>query len=225
MPDDLKHALFLIADEMRAMAAVGGHYASNPYEAERAERIRDLAVKLISLADADHSIDEIQAGFSKDEVFHASPATGAEAVVFNPVGAVLLIQRRSDGRWALPGGLGEVGRTLSESALLELWEEAGLRGRVVRLLGLFDGQKAGSRSKIHFTHAVFQIHSNDLSPTPGIETTDARFFAANALPELYAGHDKIVPLCFQLQSEAAHFDPASSESGDLPTYQRPLTQK
>ncbi len=188
MSDDLKQAIVLIADEMRGMAALGGHYASNPYEAERAERIRDLAVRLVSLVDEDHDENVIRAAFSSNELFHASPATGADAVVFNGSGELLLIQRRGDGSWALPGGLAEIGRTLSESALLELWEEAGLRGRIVRLLGLFDGQKAGSRSKIHFTHAVFQIHSDDLTPTPGLETTDARFFAANALPELYVGH-------------------------------------
>ena len=188
---------------MRGMATLGGHFASNPYEAERAERMRDLAAKLVSLIDEDHDETTIRARFSDDELFHASPAMGVEAVVFNPQGEVLLIQRRGDGRWALPGGIAEIGRTLSESALLELWEEAGLRGRIVRLLGLFDGQKAGSRSKIHFTHAVFQIHSDDLTPTPGLETTDARFFAADALPELYAGHNKIVPLCFNLRDSSS----------------------
>jgi ADP-ribose pyrophosphatase YjhB (NUDIX family) len=225
MSDDLKQAIALIADEMRGMAVLGGHYASNPYEAERAERIRDLAVRLVSLIGEDHDETAIRAGFSADELFHASPAMGADAVVFNPKGEVLLIQRRGDGLWALPGGLAEIGRTLSESALLELWEEAGLRGRIVRLLGLFDGQKAGSRSKIHFTHAVFQIHCETLTPSPGLETTDARFFAQPELPELYVGHDRIVPLCFELRSEAAHFDPASSLDADLPAYQRPLTQK
>ena len=225
MTGDLRQAIYLIADEMRGMAAVSGHYASNPYEAERAERIRDLAVRLVSLIDEDHDETAIRAGFRADEMFHASPATGADAVVFNEKAELLLIQRRGDGRWALPGGLAEIGRTLSESALLELWEEAGLRGEVVRLLGLFDGQKAGSRSKIHFTHAVFQIHCDQLMPTPGLETTDARFFAQEALPELYVGHDKIVPLCFELRSSPAHFDIASSLDTDLPTHQRPFTQK
>ena len=225
MIDDLRQAISVIADEMRGMATLGGHYAGNPYEAERADRIRDLAVRLVNLIDADQEVDLIRAAFSNDELFHASPAMGVDAVVFNPQGEILLIQRRGDGLWALPGGLAEIGRSLSESVLLELWEEAGLRGQVVRLLGLFDGQKAGSRSKIHFTHAVFQIDSDDLTPTPGLETIDARFFAADALPELYIGHDKIVPLCFELRGSPAHFDPASSLDADLPTHQRPFTQK
>ena len=94
----------------------------------RLSNIRDLAVRLVSLIDEDHDQTALRAGFSADEMFYASPATGADAVVFNEQGELLLIQRRGDGRWALPGGLAEVGRTLSESALLELWEEAGMRG-------------------------------------------------------------------------------------------------
>ena len=91
MSDDLKQAIALIADEMRGMAALGGHYASNPYEAERADRMRDLAVRLVGLVDEDHDENVIRAEFSKHELFHASPATGADAVVFNGSGEHLLI--------------------------------------------------------------------------------------------------------------------------------------
>jgi ADP-ribose pyrophosphatase YjhB (NUDIX family) len=144
---------------------------------------------------------------------------GVEAAVFNERGELLLIHR-DNGQWALPGGLAEIGRTLSESALLELWEEAGLRGRVVTLLGLFDGQRWGSRSKVHFTHAVFQIYCAEMTPKPGLETKDARFFTADSLPELFLGHDRIAPKCFELRDGAAHFDPASSDDGDMPVHQR-----
>ena len=220
MHDDLKQAIYLIADEMRGMATVGGHYAKNPYEVERAERIRELAVRLVALVDDDYDETEIRAVFSNVGFVHASPAMGVEAAVFNERGELLLIQRRDNGQWALPGGLAEIGRTLSESALLELWEEAGLRGCVVRLLGLFDGQRWGSRSKVHFTHAVFQIQCDDLMPKPGMEVLDARFFAADGLPVLYVGHDRIVPKCFELRDSVAHFDPASSDNEDMPGHQR-----
>ncbi|MBZ0303546.1 MAG: NUDIX hydrolase N-terminal domain-containing protein [Anaerolineae bacterium] len=220
MDDDLKQALYLIADEMRGMATVGGHYARNPYEVERAERIQDLAVRLTALIDSEHDEQEIRAAFEDTTLFHASPVIGADVAVFNDQGEILLIQRRDNGLWALPGGLAEIGRTLSESALLELWEEAGLRGRVVRLLGLFDGQRWGSRSKVHFTHVLFQIHCDDLTPTPGLETREVRFFRADVLPPLFSGHDRIVPLCFELRHRAAHFDAASSVDTDLPTHQR-----
>jgi len=220
MHDELKQAIYLIADEMRGMATVGGHFAKNPYEVERAERIRELAVRLVALVDDHYDEDAIRSIFSNVGFVHASPAVGTDCAVFNDRGEILLIQRRDSGLWALPGGLAEIGRTLSESALMELWEEAGLRGRVVRLLGLFDGRRWGSRSKVHFTHAVFQIHCDELTPRPGLETRDARFFAADALPELFMGHDRIVPMCFELRDGAAYFDPASSDEGDMPSHQR-----
>lgn len=222
MQDQLKQALYLIADEMRGMSTLSEHFAHNPYEIERAERVRDLAVKLVALIDDEHDAEELHAIFSDASLFHVSPAMGVDAAVFNPAGELLLIQRQDNDHWALPGGLAEIGRTLSESVLLELWEEAGLRGQVVKLLGMFDGRKWGSRSKVHFTHVVFQVHCDDLAATPGLETSAARFFPAHALPDpLFIGHDQIVPLCFSLRDTAAHFDAASSVESALPMHQRP----
>ena len=223
MNDELKQALYLIADEMRGMSNVGQHFAANPYEVDRAERMRELAVRLVALVDDDHDTDDIRCIFEDRTLVHASPVIGTDAAVFNPAGEILLIQRREEGSWALPGGLAEIGRSLSESVLLELWEEAGVRGQVTRLLGIFDGQKWGSRSKVHFAHAVFQVQCANPTPSPGLEARDAGFFAADALPPLFVGHDRIVPLCFSLRDQPTYFDPASSVDGDLPMHQRPAT--
>jgi 8-oxo-dGTP pyrophosphatase MutT (NUDIX family) len=220
MHDDLKQALYLIADQMRGMGAIGKHFSNNPYEIERAERMRELAAQLVALIDEDHDLTGVRAIFDDEMLLRVSPAIGTDAAVFNDRGELLLIQRRDSEQWALPGGLAEIGRTLSESALLELWEEAGLRGRVIRLLGMFDGRLWGSPAKVHFIHVVFQVHCEVLEPAPGFETLDAGFFPADALPELFGGHDRIVPLCFALGDSTAHFDPASSEDLDLPMHQR-----
>jgi 8-oxo-dGTP pyrophosphatase MutT (NUDIX family) len=225
MHDDLKQALYLIADQMRGMATIGKHFTNNPYEIERAERMRELAAQLVALIDEDHDLTTVRAIFDDEMLLRISPAIGTDAAVFNDGGELLLIQRRDSEQWALPGGLAEIGRTLSESALLELWEEAGLRGHVVKLLGMFDGRRWGSPSKTHFIHVVFQIYCDMLDPKPGLETLDARFFPADALPELFAGHDRIVPLCFALRNSAAHFDPASSEHVDLPLHQRSVSSE
>jgi 8-oxo-dGTP pyrophosphatase MutT (NUDIX family) len=220
MHDDLKQALYLIADQMRGMGAIGKHFSSNPYEIERAERMRELAAQLVALIDEDRDLTDVRAIFDDEMLLRVSPAIGTDAAVFNDRGDLLLIQRRDSEQWALPGGLAEIGRTLSESALLELWEEAGLRGRSVRLLGAFDGRLWGSRAKVHFVHVVFEVHCEVLEPAPGFETLDARFFPADALPELFGGHVRIVPLCFALRDSVAHFDPATSEGIDLPVHQR-----
>jgi len=50
---------------------------------------------------------------------------------------VLVITSRGTGRWVIPKGWPQVGRTLAETAAREAYEEAGVRGERI-LLG-FDG--------------------------------------------------------------------------------------
>ncbi len=220
--DDLQQTLFLMADEMRGMASIGKHFAANVYETERAERIMELAEKVAALADRGHSASDFKAIFDQATFTHISPANGVDAAVFNSAGEILLIQRRDNARWAMPGGLSEIGMTLAETAVKELWEEAGLRGSVIRLLGIFDGPRWGSEAPIHLFHPVFHVACLDLTPIPGIECLDAAFFAREHLPSpLHAGHDRRVPFIFDLLSNGeTYFDPASAASMVLSDHQR-----
>jgi 8-oxo-dGTP pyrophosphatase MutT (NUDIX family) len=55
---------------------------------------------------------------------------------------VLLITARQSGRWIIPKGWPMDGKTPGESALMEAWEEAGVKGKVTgRSLGLFSYHK------------------------------------------------------------------------------------
>jgi ADP-ribose pyrophosphatase YjhB (NUDIX family) len=219
--DDLHQTLYLIADEMRGMANLGGYFAQNVYEIERADRIMELAARIAALA-GNTSQAEVQPLFDRDAWFRVSPAIGVEAAVFNAQSEILLIQRRDNGHWAIPGGVAEIGRSLAESALLELWEEAGLRGRVERLLGMFDGRMWGSRVTVHIVHMIFLVQCDDLRPTPGLETLDARFFPRDQIPApLHPGHDRRIPACFETLGRQAFFDAADSRDVELPLYQRP----
>lgn len=220
---DLKQKLFLIADEMRGMAGVGKHYALNVYEVERADRIGELAIEVAALADEDHTPAEIKTIFDDASLLHVSPAIGVDALVLNAREEILLIRRKDNQKWAMPGGLAEIGMTLPELALKELWEEAGMRGEVKRLLGMFDGRLWGSTAKVHLINVVFQVQCDDLTPAPGIESLDAQFFARDHLPEaMHGGHSTRVPKCFELlDSGNTYFDPAASAHIALSMHQRP----
>lgn len=55
---------------------------------------------------------------------------------------ILLITSRRTGRWIIPKGWPVHGKTPVQSALLEAWEEAGVKGHVTgECLGLFSYQK------------------------------------------------------------------------------------
>ncbi len=59
------------------------------------------------------------------------------AVVRHEDGAVLLIQRRDNGLWALPGGAQDLGESTTEAAIREVLEETGVRIRVTGLVGIY----------------------------------------------------------------------------------------
>ncbi len=55
---------------------------------------------------------------------------------------VLLVTSRRTGRWIIPKGWPEDGKTPTEAALQEAWEEAGVKGKVTGpALGLYTYQK------------------------------------------------------------------------------------
>ncbi len=219
---DLKQALYLIADELRGMASLGSYFAGNVYEVERAHRMMELAAKVAALVD-EETPEGVRTLFDAEPWLRFSPAVGVDAAVVNGSGEILLVQRKDNEHWAMPGGVAEIGETPAEAVLRELWEEAGLRGRVLRLLGLFDGRHWGSRSKVHILNLVFSVECVDPIPVPGIEMLDARFFTADQLPQpLHHGHDVRLSKCLQLlDSGTTFFDPASSDQTDMPMYQRP----
>lgn len=222
--NELRQSLYLIADEMRGMATIGRHFAGNVYETERAHRIMELAVKVAALAD-ESPVEEVRAHFEAEPWFRASPALGVEALVRDPAGRVLLIQRRDNGRWALPGGLAEIGQTPAEGALKELWEEAGLRGEVARLLGVFDNRAWRTLAKVHLWHLTFLVECADLAPAPGIECLDARFFPPDAMPaEMHSSHGPRIAQCLAaLRSGDTYFDPGTSIGAAMPMEQREAT--
>jgi NUDIX domain/Hydrolase of X-linked nucleoside diphosphate N terminal len=119
----LRHHLW--ADELRAIAneqLLWGEQSS--YNRDRCKRLLKIAAEIAAtndVRDAD-TIEEVFAG----DLIHITPYSGADAAIFNSHGSILLIQRKDDRLWAMPGGVLEVGETPAEGACREAWEESGL---------------------------------------------------------------------------------------------------
>ncbi len=219
--DEVKHALYLIADELRGMATIGRYFSTNLYERERAYHTMELAARVAALAE-DAPQDEVRAAFLAEPWMRASPLVAVEAAVFSPHDELLLIRRADTAAWALPGGLAEIGRSPAESVLHELWEEAGLRGRVAQLLGIFDNRLNEGRARFHVLVLVFEVTCDRLTPSPGVETLEVGFFPLDALPApLHPGHERRVTTILEHRRAPAYFDPANFHQGSLPTLQRP----
>jgi len=198
--------LYIIADELRALALLGLRFTDGGYDRERYEKILHASARMVSVLD-NQPADEIYTRF-QDNLYHVSPVMCVECVVVQD-GKLLLIQRQDDQLWAMPGGLAEVGETPAQAAERELWEEARVHGRATRLLALFDTRYWKIRSKTHLVSAVFELETDEL---PGLhvgeaqanglsplqETLDVGFFSEEELPALSQGHHLRVPWVFKM---------------------------
>jgi ADP-ribose pyrophosphatase YjhB (NUDIX family) len=199
--------LYLIADELRAIAAQGLRFTDGGYDRERYEKILKASARMVGVID-NQPADEIYTRF-RDNLYHISPVLCVEAVVMRD-GKILLIQRQDNGLWALPGGVAEVGETLAQAAQRELWEEAGVHGKITRLLGMFDSRLWQARSKTHWMGAMFELETDETpalhaaedeladGQSPLHETLAVDFYAEENLPPLSQGHHLRVPWVFKM---------------------------
>lgn len=188
-----------IADDLRALAANGLHYGTNPYDIERYHRIQRLSAELLSMVDG-RSADEI-GRIMQEDVGVRTPAVAVDAAIFDPEGRILLVQRAENGQWCLPGGAADVGESPSAAAEREVLEETGLRVKARRVVGVYDNRSWRVRSIArHAYYLVFECDVLGGELTPSLETTGFRWCTeeeAVALP-LYRAHVYKVPEAFRL---------------------------
>jgi 8-oxo-dGTP diphosphatase len=107
---------------------------------------------------------------------------------------VLLVQRGNPpfrGSWALPGGFVEEGEQVVEAAPRELAEETGLRLGEMQLLGVYDTPGRDPRG---WTVSVVYLARlpSETAVAGADDAADARWFAADELPELAFDHALIL---------------------------------
>jgi ADP-ribose pyrophosphatase YjhB (NUDIX family) len=181
--------LIELADQIRALATTGLHYTEGPFDRERYQKLLALAA-LVAEQGLAAPAEKIEHVFRAADSGYVTPKLDVRLALFRD-DRVLLVRERSDGRWALPGGWMDVGDTPSDAAVRETLEEAGVRARTRRLVGVFDrrADPAAPPSLFHIIKLVFlgELRDADAEPRAGSETTDAAFHAVAALPDLSLG--------------------------------------
>jgi 8-oxo-dGTP pyrophosphatase MutT (NUDIX family) len=112
---------------------------------------------------------------------------GARCVVRDDGGRVLLIKRSDNAHWSLPAGAMELGESIAECAVRELYEETGVRATEITPFGFHSGpayagvNMFGEDNQVFST--LFRVESW-IGPVVHVteETTDAQFFAVDDLP-------------------------------------------
>jgi 8-oxo-dGTP diphosphatase len=136
------------------------------------------------------------AGATRQVWFHdpaAPPATVIRPSAFVAVrwsgGRLLLVRRCDSGAWEFPGGCVDVGETVTEAAVRETFEEAGVHVLVTGLVGLFTDpqhviRSPGGEVRQQFA-LLFRARALGGTPRPDLrETSAAEWVAIADLPGL-----------------------------------------
>lgn len=113
---------------------------------------------------------------------------GAVVGVIDPQGKILL-QKRPEGIWGLPGGLLELGESAEEAGRREVFEETGVEIGQLQLVDVFSGKQffrklANGDEFYPVTIAYFSKDiKNSTIKIDGVESIDAGFFDIRELPE------------------------------------------
>lgn len=113
---------------------------------------------------------------------------GVAVAVINEKGEFLL-QKRRDGLWGVPGGFIELGESTEEAGRREVLEETGIEIGKLDLVGVFSGKQHFVKlpNGDEFYPVTIAYISREIKggvlKADGQETTEAKFFKANELPE------------------------------------------
>ena len=120
------------------------------------------------------------------------PMASSDCVVIK--GKEILLVKRAfppfRGHWCLPGGIMDVGETIEQTALREVFEETGARTKIISLVGLYSGPDRDPRGTT--LTACFLAKFIRFSGKPDKESMEVKFFPLNKLPKIAFDHGKMI---------------------------------
>jgi ADP-ribose pyrophosphatase YjhB (NUDIX family) len=167
---------------LQALAQNGIAYSKDPFDIERFEEIRRVAVEIAAVKTG-LDLEQVRDIFAFEKGY-ATPKVDVRGVVFRDE-MVLLVKERRDGLWTLPGGWADVGDSPSESVEREVFEESGYRVRAIKLLALYDRNRHPHPPHPQHIYKLF-FHCELLGgePVESNETDGVGFFAEHDLPPM-----------------------------------------
>jgi len=110
---------------------------------------------------------------------------GARGVILDEQHRLLLIQRSDNHRWAIPAGAMELGESMEQCAIREVWEETGLRATSLTPFAFHTSYTYTNEWGHTYQQILmsFRIHTweGELRKVTE-ESVDAGFFPLDALP-------------------------------------------
>jgi ADP-ribose pyrophosphatase YjhB (NUDIX family) len=175
-----------IARELRAIAQTGLAFTADRFDRQRYERLRELAASM--LAQGSGGQFEVIIEILREGWGYATPKVDVRGAAFVD-GRVLLVREINDGKWTLPGGWADVNQSAAECVVREIAEESGFVAKARKLAAVRDYQRSGHppRNVDSIYKMFFVCEITGGSARASVETSEAAFFARDALPPLSLG--------------------------------------
>lgn len=117
------------------------------------------------------------------------PVTGATVIPILPSGEIVLVCRKDNGKWGLPGGIINWGEEVSEAAKRELWEETGLELITIRrLVGVYS--KRDRDPRLHSISILVEAEvDGHFNIKDNLEISQVKAFEVDKIPFGNLAHD------------------------------------
>ena len=169
--------------KLKALVTTSLVYVKDVYDNERLVEMQAILNELTHTYATNLTEEEITRYFSSD-VGYVTPKVDVRAVVFNGDNELLLVQEKSDGTWALPGGWADVGFSPSEIARKETMEEANISVNPVHLIKVVDKAKHPYPKSLEYVYKFFiYCEADSFAVSTGLETSAVSFFKKEDLTE------------------------------------------
>jgi ADP-ribose pyrophosphatase YjhB (NUDIX family) len=206
------------SEALAGIARTGLGFTESLYERERFEEVlhiaADIRVASEQEIDRDERVVEWMRAVGMGVPGYVTPKIAVGAVVANPAGEILLVQRSDSGYWLYPTGWADIGYSPAEVAVKEVKEETGIDCEVHGLLGVLDGMRRGF-TRVPLYSLLFHCRAvgGELAAHP-LECLDVGFFPLDGLPEPLAGSPNLwehAKAAIRGDALPAYFDPPRPE--------------
>src|SRR5258708_2145632 len=175
------------AKRLQAIASTVLYFGKDEFDRERYQEIADIANSMLAEL-GNVPVERISSLVSDFAKGYMTPKVDVRGAVIEG-GEILLVREKSDGRWTLPGGFADVGRSAAENVVKEIREEAGLTVSARSLYSVRHKAKQPYAPDARDFYKLFFLcdRIDATQPCSGSETTGVGFFRLDRLPELSRG--------------------------------------
>ena len=175
------------AKRLQAIASTGLHFCRDEYDRERYQEIADIAHRMLAELGGvpPARILELVSDFAQG---YATPKVDVRGALIEH-DRILLVREKSDGCWTLPGGYADVGLSPAENVIRKSAKKRAspCTPRACTACATRPSANTSPTCGISTSCSSCARDGDERTPTPGLETMDADFFAPDRLPPLSRG--------------------------------------